>query len=92
MEHTSTNEATKLIRAALRAGCKTLHVRHGTGTAYGWIEISGSADKSGTFTDAERAYLRKLGFTPGGNFCVISPDSEDRDYWLKVLCGIGCVA
>lgn len=72
------------MRRALKAKCRTLSVRNARGTAWGWVEVSGS-EPGGCFTPAERAALIELGLSPGGNFCVISPDS--RGFWHKKLTG-----
>jgi hypothetical protein len=75
------------IRRSLKSKCPTLSVTRGRGTAYGWIDISGSGPW-GRFTDEEREYLRSVGLQPGGNFCVIAP--EDREYWYHKLGGDKC--
>lgn len=72
------------IRRALKKKCRTLSVRNGRGTAWGWVDITGS-DPGGCFTAAERAVLTELGMSPGGNFANIAPDA--RGYWLKKLTG-----
>lgn len=72
------------IRRALKKAAPTLSVRNGRGTAWGWVEISGSGECR-TFTATERAALTALGLNLGGNFSVISPDS--RGYWHKKLTG-----
>lgn len=72
------------IRKAIKRTVPTVSVRNGRGTAWGWVEISGS-DDGGMFTGAERAGLSALGLSLGGNFSVISPDS--RGFWHKKLTG-----
>lgn len=72
------------IRKAIKKAVPTVSVRGGRGTAWGWVEISGSGE-CGTFTDAERVGLTALGLSLGGNFSVISPDS--RGFWQKKLTG-----
>jgi len=72
------------IRRALKKAAPTLSVRNGRGTAWGWVDISGSGE-AGTFTPAERAALVALGMSPGGNFANISPDT--RGYWHQKLTG-----
>ena len=69
------------IRTALKKMCPTLSVKRGSGTAYGWIEISGSKDEFHNFTDEERKALGEFGLNAGGNFTVISP--EDRKYYVE---------
>jgi hypothetical protein len=68
------------IRKALKKLCPTLSVRRGRGTAYGWIEISGSKE-FGNFTEQEKRALDKFGLNYGSNFSVISP--EDRKYYVE---------
>ena len=68
------------IRTALKRLCPSLSVRRGTGTAYSWIEVSGSGE-FGDFTTEEKIALEKFGLNYGSNFSVISP--ENRDYYVK---------
>jgi len=68
------------IRKALKELCPTLSVRRGSGTAYSWIEISGSKEY-GEFTGEEKRALEKFGLSYGGNLAVISP--EDRSYYAE---------
>ena len=70
------------LRGLLKDFLPRLSVRKGRGTAWGWIDIGGSA-ANGYFTDEEALGLRTLGLSPGANACVISP--EDREYWLGKL-------
>jgi hypothetical protein len=63
-------ERIKKIRELLKADCKTLSVRGGTGTAYGWLEVRGSLD-CGKFTEAEKQTLEKFSMNYGGNFAVM---------------------
>ena len=70
-----------LIRRAVKKLCPTLSVRRGSGTAYSWIEISGSKDQFHNFTDEENKALKDFGMTPGGNFADISP--EDRKFYVE---------
>ena len=72
------------IRKAIKKTVTTISVRNGRGTAWGWVEISGSGE-CGMFTETERAGLTALGLSPGGNFCVLSPDS--RGFWVRKLTG-----
>jgi len=71
-----------LIRRAIKRECRTISVRRGRGTAYGWIEIRGSGD-FGEFTGEEREALERLGLRYGVNFSVIPPDS--RRFWVEKL-------
>lgn len=76
-------EKIKLLRKWIKKVIPTVSVRMGRGTAWGWVEITGSG-YGGKFTDKERKDLDALGFSYGGNFSVISPD--DVEYYLaKVL-------
>jgi len=77
-----------IIRTAIKKECKTLSVRRGRGTAYSWIEVSGSG-KLGEFTPQEKQALERLGIPYGINLAVIGPES--RRYYverLARLCGI----
>lgn len=76
-------EQIKRIQKAIKSRCKSLHVRNGTGTAWGWVEISGSGSLGGNFTDDEKNALRELGLPFGANFAVISP--EDRKWTAEKL-------
>jgi hypothetical protein len=75
--------ACKVIRKALKTKCKTLSVRIGRGTAYGWIDIRGSG-RWGEFTEAERKTLDEVGLGYGANFSCIPP--ENREFWVEKLC------
>ena len=76
------SEAIKRIRKVLKARCKTLSVRMGKGTAYGWVEIWGSGEY-GNFTTEEKAALDHFGLKYGGNCCLIGPD--ETNYWVRKL-------
>jgi len=78
-------EQIAMIRKAMKKECPTLSIRNSGGTAYGWVDISGSLEH-GRFTEEEMEYLSKIQLGYGGNFANISPDS--RKYWLAKLCGI----
>ena len=78
-------EKIAMIRKAMKKDCKTLSIRNSTGTAYGWIDISGSGE-FGRFTEEEIQYLESIELGYGANFANISPDS--RDYWLRKLCHV----
>ena len=79
------DEEIKLIRKALKKLAKSLSVRRGRGTAYGWIEIWGSLE-FGEFTEEEREALERFGIPAGGNCAVISPD--DRRWAVERACKI----
>ena len=81
--YTSPREAIKRLRKVLKQGCKSLSVRMARGTAWGWIEISGSG-QYGSFTDAEAAYLKSIGMNHGGNFACLE-SGRDQAYWLWKL-------
>ena len=51
-------------------------------TAYGWVDISGSATEWGNFTEEEKKALRNLGLRPGGN--VVNIDPQGREYYLRL--------
>ena len=78
----STKEEAEIIRRHLKSLCKTLSVRLGKGTAYGWIRIRGSGP-CGDFTDTENKILTEIGLTTGMNCVNIAPG--DRHYWLSHL-------
>jgi len=68
------------LRKYLRQKKFTGSVRMARGTGYGWINIWGSGEFH-NFTPKERKILINIGLQPGGNCCVISPDS--REWVLK---------
>jgi len=70
----------KIIRKALKSLCPTLSVRRDRGTAYGWIDISGSG-RWREFTEAEKEALERFGLNYGGNCAQISP--EGRKFWVE---------
>lgn len=74
------DEQIGVIRKALKELCPTLSVKRGRGTAYGWIEISGSKE-FGNFTEKEKQALDKFGLNYGSNFSVISP--ENREHYVE---------
>ncbi len=80
----STKDEIAEIRRLIKQRIPTVSIRNGRGTAWGWVEISGSM-RGGCFTFTEQKGLEALGFHPGGNFAVISPDS--RNFWLHKLTG-----
>lgn len=79
----TSQEEIKIIRKWIKSqpGLEKLHVKNGAGTAYGWVEISGSGIY-GDFGPAERKILNQIGINCGGNFAVISPDDR-RHYVAK---------
>jgi hypothetical protein len=77
-----TKEEIAKIRKLLKMLTPTVSVRNGRGTAWGWVEISGSGEY-GNFTDSEKEGLMKAGLSYGGNFAVIHPD--DREYRIEKL-------
>jgi len=70
-----TKKQISTIRKIVKDKAKTVSVRGGQGTAYGWVEISGS-DTFGNFTDQERKALRSLNIRPGGNCALVSPENR----------------
>lgn len=77
-----TKDEIRRIRKALKTLVSGLHVRCARGTAWGWVDISGSGE-FGEFTTEQHASLKSLGLQPGLNLALIAPDS--RGYWLKKL-------
>lgn len=61
------------LRKIVKKKCPTVSVRMGTGTVWGWAQIT-SRDRGASFTDSEKRCLRKLGLNPGGNWLPIPPD------------------
>jgi len=82
-EPMTTQEEVAAIRKLLKAlpGCEKLHVRNGT--AWGYVDITGSADTNGHFTAKERRTLREIGLGCIANATHIEPDS--RRYWIDRL-------
>jgi len=75
------DEAVKMIRKAIKSLAPTVSVRRGKGTAYGWIDIDGTADEFGHFTDQEKVGLIKFGFSNvSGNLVLINPDDREWAY------------
>ena len=70
-----------VVRKALKKLCPTLSVRRGRGTAYSWIDVSGSGDEFGTFTEKEKQALDKFSLSYGMNAAVISP--ENRKWYVE---------
>lgn len=60
------------IRKLIKAQVPGVSVRNGRGTAYGWVEISGSGEY-GNFTPEQFEGLKALGIAPCANFAVIPP-------------------
>jgi hypothetical protein len=74
-------EQIALIRKLIKEKCPTVSVRCGKGTAWGWVDIWGSADEFKTFSETERKALSDLGLNCGGNCSNISP--QDRKYYIN---------
>jgi len=74
-------EQIALIRKLIKEKCPTVSVRCGKGTAWGWVDIWGSADEFNSFSEAERKALTNLGLNCGGNCSNISP--QDRKYYIN---------
>ena len=69
----------KELKAKLvKAGAAGISVRGGRGTAWGWIDISGSGP-GGEFTAKQRRVIEQItGITPGGNFWVAEMEEVER--------------
>ena len=67
----------KIIRKYIKAHVPTVSVTMGIGTAWGWIDIY-SKDKGAPFSPDEFSGLRALGFNPGSNWDVISPEERHK--------------
>jgi hypothetical protein len=74
-------EQIRAIRVIVKSKSPTLSVRCGKGTSWGWVDIRGSKNDFGEFTEEEKEALTDLGLNYGGNFAVISP--EDRKRYLR---------
>ena len=69
-----------VIRKTLKSLCPTLSVRKGRGTAYSWIDITGSG-KFGDLTETEKEALKRFGLHGTGNVEHISQD--DRRHYVE---------
>jgi len=85
IENMDAKEQVKIIRREIKKVAPKVSVKMARGTAWGWIDISGSATKWGIFTDAEKQALETLGIAHGMNCANIHPD--DRGYWVAKLTG-----
>lgn len=75
------DEAIKIIRKAIKFLTPTVSVRRGKGTAYGWIDIDGTADEFRHFTLHEKRGLTEFGFpNVSGNLVLISPGGRPWAY------------
>ena len=82
----SYDEAIKTIRKAIKSLAPTVSVRRGKGTAYGWIDIDGTADEFGHFTNQEKEGLTEFGFyNVSGNIVLISPEARQWAYDRALL-------
>jgi len=77
----SINEANALIRDHIKAACPTVSIRKGTGTARGWLDVSGSKDEYGNFTDQEKKQLEALGISASGN--VHPMDFDEKAHFIE---------
>ena len=59
-------------RKIIKNVCPTVSVRMGTGTVYGWAQVT-SRDRGAPFTPTEKRCLRRLGLNPGNNWLPIPP-------------------
>ena len=73
----SSKRQVTLIRRIIKKKCPTVSVRMGTGTAYGWADIT-SRDIGARFTDKEKRCLRNIGLRPGSNYEAIAPDKQKK--------------
>lgn len=79
----TTKDEVAELRRLIKRSVPTVSVRRGRGTASGWCDIWGSGEYG--FTDEERAGLKALGFSPGGNCDAIPPDA--LAFWIRKLGG-----
>lgn len=73
----SSRSQTAKIRKIIKERCPTVSVRMGKGTARGWVQIDGSKDQFGRFTNTEKRCLRTFGLKTGlGGGTTIMPDEK----------------
>jgi len=77
-----TNEINKLIRDYVKKTCPTVKVRKGRGTAGEWLDITGSKDKYGAFTEEEKRQLKSLGIDVAKSN-LYTMNHEDKLRFLK---------
>jgi len=82
VQRMDTNELNKLIRQTIKEACPTVKVRKARGTAGEWLDIIGSKDKYGHFTEEEKKRLRALGI-PIGKVNSYPMNHEDKLEFLK---------
>lgn len=83
-EHTNMMTAQQqiaLIRKYIKTHVPGTSVRNGTGTAWGWVDISAAG--GGSFTPEQLAGLKAIDLTPGGNWCVM--DRDERERWAEAI-------
>ena len=73
-------ERSKIFQRYFKSLSPKLHVRKDGA----WIEVSGSANENGTFTDSEKAVLKERGYNAGSNFLAFNyQDQTDFIYhWI----------
>jgi len=77
-------EQVKTLRTEIKKRVPTVSVKMARGTAYGWVDIWGSGEEFGDFTEAERAGLMEMGFESNlGNHRGIAP--EMLQTWINRL-------
>ena len=69
-------------RKLIKSKCPTVSVRMGTGTVYGWAQVT-SKDIGASFTASEKRCLRGLGLNPGNNWLPIPPDKVRKFIGVK---------
>ncbi len=75
-------QETSKVRKILKARCPTISVRMGLGTARNFIDILGSLDEFGRFTEDEKSCLKSFGIETGLGGGVVM-DWRDRARFLE---------
>jgi hypothetical protein len=77
----SMKERSKIFQRYFKSLVKSLHVRK----EGAWIEISGSKDINGTFTEEELTVLKNQGYNPGSNFLCFNFEDQTSfiKHWIK---------
>ncbi len=75
-------QETAKVRKILKARCPTLSVRMGLGTARNFIDILGSLDEFGRFTEDEKNCLKSFGIETGLGGGIVM-NWQDREQFLQ---------
>ena len=74
------NQRSKIFQRYFKGIVSTIHVKKDGA----WIELSGSADINGTFTQNELEALKEHGYNPGSNFLCFNFEDQTRfiKHWI----------